>query len=481
MALFGVDGLGKQGAGALGPALPANLPPVPVPGAGLPGVNTPQAVREPVRPAYAHHFRCIASACEDTCCKGWGVAVDQATWERYRSVAAMKPHLGTLIVLNTSSPSMRDYARIASTPTAVCSFLDTDKLCGIEKALGPEMLPATCAVYPRVQSRQFGGNETALHLSCPEAARVTLGLEELVFEGAWLGHARGRYDGLIADALQADERDPRPLMREFVLLVLRDRSHALWERLYLLGITAERMRMLSESSGGNWPEMDGLRVHRALVESARSLAQDRLRPVLAKVREQPALQLELVLDLLRTRLAELPVPDRFVECVRDFEVGLGCATATSEAEILEAYAEAYARFYLPLMNEHPHLLENYLLNYVFGNGTPFVRKVRAFPGASALDAGAAEGDSESEHGLMCLHLAVVQTLLIGMAGRYREQFGLAQVVKLVQSFARTFEHSRQALEGMVAFAREKDLLHPRGIALLLKVEDGMGVEGTAAV
>ena len=470
MAVSDGDGLTRPDVRVVPPGIPLPMPQVPVPGIGLPGAAVP-VVREPVRPSYAHHFGCIASACEDTCCKGWGVAIDQGTWEKYRSVEAMKPHLGTLIVLNTHAPSTRDYARFASTPTSVCSFLETDRLCGIEKALGADMLPTTCAVYPRVQSKQFGANEMALHLSCPEAARVTLGMDELVFEGAWLGHARGRYDGLIADALQAGDRDPRPLMREFVLLVLRDRSYALWERMYLLSVLAERMRLLSETSAVQWPEMDGPRVHRALVESAHSMAQRRLQAVLAKQRADPGLQLGLLTELVRQRVSQPPLPQRFVECVQDFELGLGCTAAANGAEVLEAYAKACERYYLPLMKAHPHLLENYLMNYVFSNGTPFVKKVRAFPGASVLNAGGVEGDSESEHGLMCLHLGVVQMLLIGMAGRYREQFGMEHVVKVVQSFARTFEHSQEALDKMVAFARVKDLLHPRGTALLLKLED----------
>lgn len=31
-----------------------------------------------VRPAYADKFRCVGPACEDSCCVGWRVDLDQA-------------------------------------------------------------------------------------------------------------------------------------------------------------------------------------------------------------------------------------------------------------------------------------------------------------------------------------------------------------------------------------------------------------------
>jgi len=35
---------------------------------------------------YAERFRCIGSACEDTCCKGWGIPIDREAYEKYRNL-----------------------------------------------------------------------------------------------------------------------------------------------------------------------------------------------------------------------------------------------------------------------------------------------------------------------------------------------------------------------------------------------------------
>ena len=42
---------------------------------------------------------------------------------------------------------------------------------------------------------------------------------------------------------------------------------------------------------------------------------------------------------------------------------------------------------------------------------------------------------------MGLEFAVIKGLLIGMAGHYRESFAVEHVVKLVQTFAKSVEHS----------------------------------------
>ena len=37
-------------------------------------------------PEYFKDFKCIASKCEDTCCAGWGIVIDDATYDRYKNV-----------------------------------------------------------------------------------------------------------------------------------------------------------------------------------------------------------------------------------------------------------------------------------------------------------------------------------------------------------------------------------------------------------
>ena len=40
-----------------------------------------------VTPAYYKDFKCIAGACTDTCCAGWDVDVDEASYKHYREAS----------------------------------------------------------------------------------------------------------------------------------------------------------------------------------------------------------------------------------------------------------------------------------------------------------------------------------------------------------------------------------------------------------
>jgi hypothetical protein len=191
------------------------------------------------RPHYAERFACIGAQCEDNCCKGWNVPIDQATYEKYRSAPGLRQHLGTLVVLNTDQPTPADYARIPLTAQSECGFLDGEKMCGIQKEHGPGMLSSTCATYPRAVAMNVGRVEKALNLSCPEAARLTLLDADLLGDGPWKTHGSARYDmatrrrpvpGLGAQLLdkagrlgrRLGEFEPRLAVREFALLLLGD-------------------------------------------------------------------------------------------------------------------------------------------------------------------------------------------------------------------------------------------------------------------
>jgi lysine-N-methylase len=453
------------------PELPPGLPPVRVPPAGVPG-REPDWPGErpgwtPERPRYAERFRCIASACEDTCCTGWGVPIDRGTYEKYRSHAGLKPFVGTLIVLNANGPTTQDYARMPLTESGRCGFLDAERLCGIQKQMGSGMLSHTCATYPRAISTNGGDAEVALNLSCPEAARLALLDENLLGGAVWSG-VGGWYEPLlrgIGAGGRADEM--RLLVREYALRVVRDRSYPLWQRMLLLGAFTRRLQGLSEGRGGRsvlaWCEENPGLVRHVLAEETRVADEGRRRLLMAGFEARTAEQLQVVMEILRLRVARTPVAQRFLACIAEFEQGLGTAAAGSEGEILARYASNEERFYEPLMVEHPQLLENFLVNHIFKNQYPFGKQPE-HPAVGYVHA----SDAEREHLSMCAHLALAQTMLIGMAGHFGADFGCEQVVRLVQSLARAVEHSKEFLEELLRLLEVKQMKSMAGIAVLVR-------------
>jgi len=411
------------------------------------------AAREHLQPNYSEAFRCIASACEDTCCRGWSVPVDQATYEKYRAHPSLKPFVGAFIVLNTISPSTTDFARMPLTTAGNCGFLDEQHLCGIQKELGPEMLSVTCATYPRAIQHPAGKPETALNLSCPEAARLVL------LDPALLGTAPWpvRFPRAYASFWQEDGANLRPgeirlLVRDFILTLLSDRRYPLWQRLYLLGPMVRRLKKLAGTrSLADWCEANPALTAHVLADSARTAAGRRLQPTMDALTDEPGDEVQLVSEILRMRLAEPPTSPRFIECIQDYERGLCTTTARNEQQILDAYKTG-ERFFKTLLEEHPQLLENYVLNHVFKNNFPFGRQPLRFTPVliPAMD-------PESEYTFLCVLAALAQTMLIGMAAHYREAFGLPHVVKLVQSLARAIEH------GTTFPARVAEYIQQRGL------------------
>lgn len=120
-------------------------------------------------PDYFKKFKCIASECEDTCCAGWEIVIDDETYSYYNSVKGkFGERLKNEIILD------EDEENIFVLKGNRCAFLNKDNMCDIYRELGGEYLCYTCKEYPRF-TEEFGSmREVGLSLSCPEAARIIL-------------------------------------------------------------------------------------------------------------------------------------------------------------------------------------------------------------------------------------------------------------------------------------------------------------------
>ncbi len=101
-------------------------------------------------------FQCTGAACEDTCCEGWGVFVDEVTYHKYQncSDSELGPKLRELVtILPTATPFM--YASMPS-PGGRCSFLEGG-LCSIQKRLGAEYLSQTVPAIRALSIRGVNG------------------------------------------------------------------------------------------------------------------------------------------------------------------------------------------------------------------------------------------------------------------------------------------------------------------------------------
>lgn len=114
---------------------------------------------------YVARFNCLGDQCEDTCCKGWGMQLDDTRFALYQSKA---PELLSAVTSGEAAHIMR-----RDPATDYCVKFEGG-LCGIHKKYGTDFLGDACHFYPRI-TRKFGDTYLqSASLSCPEIVRLAL-------------------------------------------------------------------------------------------------------------------------------------------------------------------------------------------------------------------------------------------------------------------------------------------------------------------
>jgi lysine-N-methylase len=121
-------------------------------------------------------FRCIGGDCEDNCCGGWSVIVDE---EHYRAIErVIAPEELTRAFKREESTDPQRHALMVLDENLRCMMLQPDGLCTLHGRYGEEVIPNACAIFPRSAAVVGNGDgqhfELSATLSCPEVARRAL-------------------------------------------------------------------------------------------------------------------------------------------------------------------------------------------------------------------------------------------------------------------------------------------------------------------
>ena len=166
------------------------------------------------KPDYFKYFNCIADKCEDTCCAGWGIVIDDKSYEKYIN---LESDFGDVL----RSKIVEDEGdKVFLLNGDRCSFLNEDNLCEIYNNIGEDGLCYTCRQYPRYLE-EFGSlREIGISLSCPEACRIILNQKEKVrFELEEVEEEVSSYNDINAN-LYINLMQ----IRKIVLSIIQDRS-----------------------------------------------------------------------------------------------------------------------------------------------------------------------------------------------------------------------------------------------------------------
>lgn len=377
-------------------------------------------------------FRCIGSACEDSCCVGWNVDIDESTYQKYRKLrdVELAPLLKKHVKRNKAAPSALQYAKIRLNEDLRCPFLDERSLCRIQRLKGEDFLSGVCAIYPRNVSQIDGVFERSATMSCPEAARLALlnpkGIEFIEDEESAVARTFALRKIDTGDFPGRPEKHLWNL-RIFTINTLQNRNYRLWERLIMLGMFCKR---IDDSPADEIPD---------IVQSFNDCINDgSFDAGLSEIPPNNTIQMQLLKEIVDTRIAMGISSTRYAECFNDFVAGIWPSGETSVEETGVRYREGYERYAAGFIAEHEYILENYLVNLAFRNIFPLF-----------------SGRLFDSYTLFVIHYALIKMHLIGMSIRH-EGLTVELTLKLIQAFAKEVEHSAPYIEVISkAMRREK--------------------------
>lgn len=118
-------------------------------------------------PDYFDHFSCVGGKCEDTCCAGWEVDIDEETFYYYMTV---KSDFGDRLRSHMVDTGEEKYFPLAK--NGRCPFLNSGNWCDIYSNLGPDRLCTVCQEYPRYYVEVGDYTQEDMSLSCMELGRI---------------------------------------------------------------------------------------------------------------------------------------------------------------------------------------------------------------------------------------------------------------------------------------------------------------------
>lgn len=122
-----------------------------------------------LQPDFYESFRCRASACRHSCCKGWEIDIDENTLELYQNLSGeWREKMDAAIVCDDSGAHFR------LTEDECCPFLQKDGLCELICAFGEDALCDICALHPRFYEVVGPYELAGLGLSCEAVCALLL-------------------------------------------------------------------------------------------------------------------------------------------------------------------------------------------------------------------------------------------------------------------------------------------------------------------
>lgn len=192
-----------------------------------------------VVPQIFDEFHCIGKDCPDTCCVGWLIEIDDASYERFMKLEGeFGEHVRKNIV------EREDGHFFALDEEGKCCFLNKDHLCEMVIQYGDKMLCSLCDNYPRIGNEYGSLREMGLSLSCPEVSRLLFSSSRRILFGEWNTLEKDKTPDYTKDPIFMTLMD----LRDELFGIMQDRKKTICDRLCLYLILASQLQEIIDAS-----------------------------------------------------------------------------------------------------------------------------------------------------------------------------------------------------------------------------------------
>lgn len=376
-------------------------------------------------PDYVHQFKCVGSDCPDTCCAGWRVDVDKATYKKIKSLDD-KPVFNLIksyFKVNPEADTLR-HGFIQMEPSGKCPALTQTQLCAIQSELGEDYLSKTCQLYPRQFSNIGQETEMHLYLSCPEAARLCLESDAPpVYSPIDLTIPKGKLLPTVGGFTTKPGKAIPPKVsmfwqvRDLIFELSSMPNMPLWELVLLVGFLCEKLQnYFNTETEPKHEHIEMLVLQTKLVALDGSFHQE----VAHILPEERVLGLRaLYMQVMTNERMQLPgaKDTAFI------------ALISESFEGYNAFMDSKAHSPGAVWSEPNALIEKTLRNFLRNEVG-----LQAFPRLQ-------EADWLSQWRKIVIKLSLISFYLNGLSKFHRDAFGSAHCITLVQKFSKAISHN----------------------------------------
>lgn len=386
-------------------------------------------------PYYFKDFKCIGGECEDSCCIGWDIDVDEKTYNDYmkcENISFNELFKDNMHLNEECSNENIDHAKINLKDDKKCPFLDECSYCRIHSELGEEHLSNTCSHFPRVLNRINEEYEISLDIACPEAARIVLSDKNSTsFEENDLEMNKYIVAGEIDTDDEEYEEDPIRYfkkIRDYCIYIIQNREFDLSSRLYILGdflFTLEESCYEDSSIVCEFIENYDLR------EAAEKYTRNELNYMMQ-------------ISFLHNIINSLEIYDEtdsilFRKYTKQALDGFDIESNEQLEEDSDRYIEAFVDYSKEYIEENNYIFENYLVNFIYNNLFPY-----------------SESDSMFEGYMMLLiRYSLIRFYLVGRYLFSRKE-STHDIINFIQVFSKAVEHDKNYMEEILEYILENE-------------------------